>query len=34
MGCPEIAEPLLNTLHHHVPDHFAGVRLAQFVAEA
>jgi hypothetical protein len=32
--CPEVAKPLLNTLHHHVPDHFAGVRLAQFVAEA
>jgi hypothetical protein len=24
MGCPEIAEPLFNALHHHVPDHLAG----------
>ena len=24
VGCPEVAKPLLNTLHHHIPDHLAG----------
>jgi len=24
VGCPEIAKALLNTLHHHIPDHLTG----------